>query len=167
LRADVINDGNAAPAHLPRHAPVEGRRVDDHGNCRPFLVGRANQFPIKPKNLRKMTKNLSDADNRKVFSVDNNLASGSKHALPARPKKFNARVGTGDSPVQFGRLRRGGRIRPPSGVQLRRPPPQSFHQLRAIHFARSFTGGDQDLHGAIVNASVLATLKQSLVVKRV
>jgi hypothetical protein len=35
-----------------------------------------------------MAKNLSDPDNRKVFGVDNNLATRSKHALPARAKEL-------------------------------------------------------------------------------
>src|ERR1700675_2447193 len=86
-----------------------------------------------------MTQNLSDADDREVFGVDNDLATRCPHALAARAEKFN-RPG----------LRRGGRIRPPSGAKLRSPPPQRFNQLRAIHFARGLTGRDQNLHAAIV-----------------
>jgi hypothetical protein len=61
--------------------------VDHHGKRRPFLIRRSNQFPIEPKNLRQMANNLSDADNREVLSIDNNLASGSSHALPTRAAK--------------------------------------------------------------------------------
>ena len=52
----------------------------------PLLVRRANQFPIEAKNLRQMAENLSDADDGKVFGIDDNLASSSPHALPARAK---------------------------------------------------------------------------------
>ncbi len=53
-----------------------------------LLIGRPNQFPIEPENLRQTTKNLSDADNRQILSVDNDVAASSSHALPARAKEF-------------------------------------------------------------------------------
>src|SRR5271154_5015134 len=70
LRADVVNDGNAALAHLPRHPPVKCGRVDDHGEGRAFFIGRANQFLKERINLRKMTQNFGDADDGEVFGVD-------------------------------------------------------------------------------------------------
>ena len=69
-----------------------------------------------------MADNLSDSDNREVLSIDNNLASGSSHALPARAEELNRWVA----------------------------PPQRLNQLRAIHFARGFAGGDKNLHSCIV-----------------
>ena len=88
LRRDVIHHGDVALLHLARHAPVEGRRIDDDGQDWPLLISRANQSPIEPKNLRQTAKNLSDADDREILSVDNNLASRSPHALPASAKEF-------------------------------------------------------------------------------
>ena len=72
-----------------------------------------------------MAENLSDADNGKILCVDNDVASGGAHALPASAKEFKR-------------------------LSLRRPLPQSVYQSRAIHFARSFAGGDQNLHSCIV-----------------
>jgi hypothetical protein len=124
------------PAHLPRHTPVKSRSINDNGQRRPLLIRCANQSPIEPKNLRQAAKNLSDANDRKILSIDNNLASGSPHAFPARAKE----------------LRRDSRPRLSSGAKLRSPP-QRINQLRAIHFARSFTGRDQDTHGSHCNGA--------------
>jgi hypothetical protein len=35
-----------------------------------------------------MTENFSDADNLKVLGIDNSVASGRAHALPADAKEF-------------------------------------------------------------------------------
>src|ERR1035441_6329928 len=127
LRADVVNHWDAALAHLPRHAPIEGRSVDHDGQRRPFLIGRADQLSIEPKNLRQMAKNLSDADDRKVLSIDNNFASGSSHALSARAEEFKL-------PGLCG----GGALPRLDGAELRRhmrrdgyAAPQRFDQLRS------------------------------------
>ena len=139
LRADVVNHRNAALAHLPRHAPVEGRSVDDDGHRWALLIDRAKQFPIQPKNLRQTAKNLSDADDGKVFRINNDLASRRPHALPARAEKFKLQCLRGGGAEPCHHTSRNGR-----------PPPQRFNQLRAIHFARGFAGGDQNSHGSIV-----------------
>src|SRR5208282_4255682 len=134
LWADVVNHSNAAPAHLPRHAPIEGRCVDDDGKRRTLLIGRTDQFSIEPKNLRQTAKNLSDADDREVFRIDNYFASSSPHALPARAEKFKLQG-----------LRSDSRPRLSSRANLRSFSQQGLHQLRAIHFARGFTRGDENL----------------------
>ena len=38
LRANVIHDWNPALLHLPRHTPVERRRINDHGQVRPSSI---------------------------------------------------------------------------------------------------------------------------------
>src|SRR5208282_5429490 len=130
LRADVINDWNPAPAHLPRHAPVKGWSVDNDSERRALLIGRANQLLIESKNLRQVADDFGDADNGQVFCVDDDLAACRAHPLSARPEET-------DLPS----LRRGRRPRLPGGAKLR-PPPQRVDQLRAIHVSRSLTGGD-------------------------
>ena len=66
-----------------------------------------------------MAENLRDADDGKVSRVDDDVASGRAHALSAGTEE----------------------------LERRSLPTQHFNQLRAIHFARSFTGGNQNLHG--------------------
>ncbi len=94
-----------------------------------------------------MANNLSDADDRKLLGIDNNFATGSSHALPARAEEFKL-------PGLCG----GGRFAPQLDGAEPRPhmsrtgyaPPQRFDQLRAIHFARGFAGRDENPHGDIV-----------------
>ena len=94
-----------------------------------------------PKNLRQMAKNLSDTDDGQVFSIDDNFATGSAHAFATRAKEFKL-------PGLCG----GGALPRLDGAELR--PHTSAHrldQLRAIHFAGSFAGRDQNLHGTHCN----------------
>ena len=93
-----------------------------------------------------MTKNLSDADDRKVFSVDNDFATSSPHALPTRAEEFKL-------PGPCG----GGALPRLDGVELRShmsrngyTAVQRFHQLSATHFARGFASRDENPHGDIV-----------------
>ena len=51
LRRDVVDDGNAALFHLPRDAPVEGRRVDDDGEVGFALVGFGDQVSVQAEIL--------------------------------------------------------------------------------------------------------------------
>ena len=76
-----------------------------------------------------MADNLGDADDRQILGVDDDVAPGFPHALAARPEKCQ------------------------SGREVRsrhRMSAQRFDQLRAIHFSRRFSCGDEDLHFAIV-----------------
>ena len=128
LWTDVVDDGNAALAHLARHPPVESGRIDDDGKVGAALVGGANQFFVKAENFWEMADDLSDTDDGEVFGVDDDVAAGGAHAVSARAEERDA---AGDSSAQ------------------------SFNQLRSIHFARSFARRDQNLHAAIVRERAL------------
>src|ERR1035438_1351495 len=130
LRTDVVHDRNAASPHPPGHSPVEARGVDDDREVRPPLVGRANQTLIEAENLRKMAEDFSDADNREVLGVDDNIAARGAHALP---------TGAEESKLC------GGGALPRLWMSAQR-----FDELRAIHVSGGFPGGDEDLHAAIV-----------------
>src|ERR1035441_142870 len=73
------------------------------------------------------------------------LASTMISQPPARSETFNLP----------GRCGSGALSRPEFSGQC--SAPQRFNQLRTVHFAGGFTGGDEDFHGAIVNARDLAT----------
>ena len=118
LRRHVIHGRNAAPFHLPRHAPVERRRVDDDGEIGPPPVGLADQSSIEPENLREPAENLGDADDGEVFGVDDGLAPGSPHAIAADAEEAKPTL----------------RVR----WVLAGRAPQRINQLRPIHLPRSF-----------------------------
>ena len=122
LRADIVNNGNPVPPHLSCHPPVERRSVDDHGQCWSLLVCRSNQFFVESENFRKMAENFSDADHRQVLGVDHNLASSGPHAFSASAEEVKGWVTAS----------------------------QRLDQLRAVHFARGFAGGDENFHESIV-----------------
>ena len=70
-----------------------------------------------------MAENLGNADDREVFSIDNDFASRSAHALPARTEEF-----------KLPGLRGGGALPRLDGAEPRphtsrnsHPTPQSFH----------------------------------------
>src|SRR3984885_10181688 len=108
LWTHVINDRNAALTHLPRHAPVEGRRVDNDGDVRMPLVGGANQFLVERENFRKMAEDFGNSDHSEILGVDDDIAPGSPHALSSRPKKAGRGVAliTRSGPQGSRRLRR-------------------------------------------------------------
>ena len=89
-----------------------------------------------------MTKNLGDADDGQVFSIDNDFASRSTHALPARPEEFKLPGLRGDGALP----------RPHTSTQ-------SFDELRAIHFTGGFAGRDENLHETIVTGDETADWK--------
>src|ERR1700690_1255142 len=66
LRTHVIDDENSALAHLPRHAPIEGGRVDDDGEVGTPLVGGANELLVEAKNFWKMADDFRNADDGEV-----------------------------------------------------------------------------------------------------
>src|ERR1700686_3037741 len=139
LRRHIIDRRNPALFHLARDTPVERRRIDNDGEVRLALVRFFNQMPIEPENLWQMAKNLGDANDRKILGVDDSLASGSPHALPAHPKEFKPTLRVSSS-VLCG----DSRPRLSNGAKLCRlslgSPPQRFHELCPIHFSRSFAG---------------------------
>src|SRR5579863_8061280 len=87
LRRNVVDGGNAALFHLPRHTPVEGRRVDDDGEVGAAAVGFADQAPKKSPDFRQMAENFRDANDGQVFGVDDSVASGGAHATPANAEE--------------------------------------------------------------------------------
>src|ERR1039457_1341825 len=58
LRADVVNDRNATLMHLPRHPPIEGRRIDDDGEYRTLCIGRATHIPGEAEDFGQMAAAL-------------------------------------------------------------------------------------------------------------
>src|SRR5258705_12549489 len=83
LRTHVVHNRDAALAHLASYAPVKGRGVDDDGEFWMFVVGCADEFAEESVNLRQMTEDFGDADNRKILGVDDYLAACSAHAVAA------------------------------------------------------------------------------------
>ncbi len=94
LRRDVVDHGNAALLHLPRHAPVEGGRVDDDGEIGLALVGFFDQMLEQAVDFWQMAENFGDADDGKIFRVDDGVAAGGAHALSADAEEFELRVRT-------------------------------------------------------------------------
>src|SRR5208282_6346511 len=97
------------------------------------LVGRAEEFLIEAKNFRKMAYDFGDADDGQIFGINYDVAAGGSHALASGAEKGERRIAAA----------------------------QRFDQLRAVHFARGFAGGDEDLHVGIVNACVPTTRQTS------
>ena len=79
---------NAALPHLSSDPPIECWGVDDDGEIRLALVSLRNQTPIQSKNLRQLAENFGDADDCEIFGVDNGVAPGSPHPVPADTKEF-------------------------------------------------------------------------------
>jgi len=78
----------------------------------------------------KMAENFSDADDGEVPGVNDDVAPGGAHLVATNPEEFERWI-TG---------------------------PQRIHQLRAVHFARSFARRDQNAHRSIVTAQPLLDL---------
>src|SRR5258706_4935028 len=112
LRRDIVDHRNASLLHLPSYAPVEGWRVDDDGEVRFALVGFFNQMLVEAVDLRQMAEDFRDADNRKIFRVDDGVAADGAHAFSADTEEINPRIAA----------------------------TQGFNELRAVHFSRSFAG---------------------------
>src|ERR1700693_3189806 len=145
LRRNVIHRRNAAPLHLPCHAPVEGRRVDDDGEIRLALVGFFDQVLIKTVDLWQMAEDFGDADDREVFRVDQGVAASSAHALSADAEEFKRRRLCELRCLYAYRCLSGdSRPRLSSAAQRRWVSPgslmQSLDELRAVHFPGSFAG---------------------------
>src|ERR1700721_954655 len=145
LRRNVIHHWNAAPLHLPRHAPVEGRRVDDDGEIRLAPVSFFDQVLIKTVDLWQMAEDFGDADDREVFRVDDGIAASSAHALSADAEEFKLRCSCGVRGLCGYRCLCGdSRPRLSSGAQLRwlslGSPMQSINDLCPIHFPGSLAG---------------------------
>ena len=82
----------------------------------------------------KMAQNFGDADDREVLRIYDYVTSGGAHLVTANPEEFDLWI----------------------------IPTQGFHQLRAIHLARSFTRRDQNAHASIVMAPTLLDLNRSI-----
>src|SRR5580704_11487547 len=112
LRRDIVDHWDAALLHLPRYAPVEGRRVDDDGEIGLALVGFFDQMSKQAVDLRQMTENFGDADDGEVFRVDDRVAAGGAHAVSADAEEIEVWIATA----------------------------QGFDELRAVHFSGCFAG---------------------------
>src|SRR5258708_3079012 len=91
LRRDVVHHRNTALLHLPRYTPVEGGRVDDDGEIGLAPVGFFDQLAVAGEDLGQVAENLGDADDGKIFRVDDGVAAGGAHALSADAEEFKLR----------------------------------------------------------------------------
>src|SRR5438132_9709142 len=119
LWANVIDDGNTPFVHLPGDPPVESGRVDDDGQISAAAVSFSDQAMKEAVDLANVAEDLGDADYGELLGVHNRVASNGAHALATDTKKFQRRVAA----------------------------EQNLDKLRAIHFSRSFPGGDENSHG--------------------
>ena len=117
-----------------------------------------NQVLVKPKYLRQMIENLSDADDRKIFGIHDGVAPRSPHPLPTHAKESESLCSGGlcrDSRHRLSsgaKLCRGlagsnrrGKLRRAAGCPCpSKGAPQSLNQLRPIHFSGCFSGRDQE-----------------------
>ena len=62
LRANIIDDGNAAFVHLAGNPPVERGRVDNDGQIGLALVGFRNQLVKQAPDFWQVTQDLRDTD---------------------------------------------------------------------------------------------------------
>src|ERR1700686_5569295 len=135
LRRHIIDRRNAALLHLTGNPPVERRGIDNDGEIRLALDRFFDQMPLEAENLREMAENLGDADNRKILAVDNSLAAGRPDGISAHAEELKPTLR-----VSRSFLRGDSRPRLSGGAKLRLlslgSPPQSFHQLRPVHFPR-------------------------------
>ena len=88
LRANVIDDGDAALAHLASYAPVESGGIDDDGKVRTAPVGLGDQFVKQAVDFWQMADDFRNADHGEIFGVDDRVASGGAHAVSAHAEKF-------------------------------------------------------------------------------
>src|SRR5207249_11387876 len=122
LRPPVIPNGNAALVHLARDAPVKCGGINDDGEIGPAAIGFNNQLAKQAPNFGKMTEDFCDSDDGKLLGIDDGVASSGAHALSSYPEELERRIISA----------------------------QRLHKLRAIHFAGSLPGRDQDEHAGIV-----------------
>ena len=119
LRADIVDDGNAAPVKLARQAEVPVGKVDEHGGVRFAGIHRAQQFAEFAPDFRQSGDDLSQADHRDVLGVHDQTTAGAAHAFAAHAE----------------------------AVQRWLTFFQGGDQQRAVVFAGSFPGRDQQSHG--------------------
>src|SRR5580704_11014125 len=112
LRCNIIDNGNAALLHLPRHPPVKCRRVDHDGEVGPASVSFLDQMPVEAENLGQVAENFGDADHGEILSVDDCVAAGGAHPLSANAEELNLLIAAA----------------------------QGCNELRAVHFSGSFAG---------------------------
>ena len=113
---------NTALLHLPCDPPVEGRRINDDGKIGLSSISFPDQVVEQAIDFGKVAEDFGDAHYGEIFGVDHRVATRVAHARPADSKEFETWVA----------------------------PPESLHELRAVHFTGSLAGGDQDLHERIV-----------------
>src|SRR5271167_858213 len=85
-------------------------------------IGLRDQLTESFVDCRQMAEDFGDTHHREIFRVYHVVAASSAHAVPTHTKEFQRRITTA----------------------------QRLDELRAVHFTRSFTGGDENSHGSIV-----------------
>src|SRR5581483_9126321 len=136
LPAPVVTHRHPALLHLPHHSPAETGRINNNGEVGPAPVCFGDELVKEAPDLGQMTQDFSDAYDGEVFCVDDEVAAGSAHLLAADPEKLKLPGGCGAL------LRTDGRGARPhmscSHLATGNRARQRLHQLRAVHFSRSF-----------------------------
>jgi hypothetical protein len=120
LRRHVVDHRYTAAVQGAGHAQVKGGRVNDDAYIRLALGDGAAQAAKARVDAGQMAENLGDAHHGDVFGVHQRFTARGTHALAAQAKNF--------------------KIGPASA--------QGFDELRAVHVAGGFAGGDKDAQGA-------------------
>jgi len=113
---------------------IEIRKVDEYCSVRLAPFRLAHHFAEAAVDSRKMFDHFSQADDSYLPRINNQIASCAVHLLSADAKEFKWRV-----VAALGSL-----------------VTQGFHKLRAVGFARSFSGRDEDSHERIMTGVVLS-----------
>ena len=127
LRRDEVDHRNATGVHLAGHAKIEGRGIDDHGDVGLFwrAIHGAQQLAEFRIDFRQVAENFGHADHRQMSRLNDDLAAGGPHALPANADELE-------------RLIVGARA-----------AAQRHAELRSIQIAGGFAGRKQDFHAAL------------------
>src|SRR5438105_9509570 len=124
LRRDEVDHRNPAGVHLAGHAKIECWRIDDHGDI--GLFWRAIHGAQQPAKFRidfwQVAENFGHADYRQMSRLNDDVAAGGPHALPANTDELQRLiVGAGAAA-------------------------QRHAKLRSIQIAGGFAGREENLH---------------------
>ena len=131
MRADIVDDRHAQFVQFARQAQVEVGKVDQHRRVGTAPLGLAHDLAKAAVDGGNVFDDLDDADFGDLARVDQQVATGAAHLLSAHPEELDAAIWRA----------------------ARDLPAQGFHQFCAIEFARSFSGGDQNSHLAIMTGA--------------
>lgn len=121
LRANVIDDRDAAGVHFASCPEIEGGGIDEDGAAGLAALSLAHQPAEERVDLRDPGKDLGDADDGELAGVHDGVAASAAHGLATDAEE----------------------------LELGEAAAERVDEGCAVHLARGLTGGDQQVHLAV------------------